>query len=415
LNVLESNKVLAVRDADDIRDAIAAANAGKTTLAIRGGGSKARIGGTAAAEAEIDLSALSGIVDYDPAELVLTANAATRLTDVAALLDGHGQMLGFEPMDYGPLFGANEGSATIGGTIAANCSGPRRFAGGAARDHFLGFEAVSGRGEIFKGGAKVVKNVTGYDLPKLLAGSWGSLAVLTRVTVRIIPQPRQVATLVLSGLSDRDAANAMAAAVGSTTAVTGAAHVPAALAAALPIAALSDRRSALTLLRIEAYTSSVAPQSRALAAPLAAYGATSILAEADTRLLWSHLRDVRLFAADTRPLWRISVPPMAGAAVAEALAPLGAEYYYDWAGGLVWLTVPEMPDAGAERIRAAVAKAQGYAVLIRAPAAVRAHIPTFAPATGPLRELTERVKTAFDPAGVLNPGRFFSTGAAGGL
>jgi glycolate oxidase FAD binding subunit len=415
LNVPDSATILAVRDAADIRDAIAAANGNKTTLAIRAGGSKARIGATTEAETEIELSALRGIIDYDPAELVLTAAAATPLAEIEALVEGHGQMLGFEPMDYGPLFGSNEGSATIGGTIAANCSGPRRFAGGAARDHFLGFEAVSGRGEIFKGGAKVVKNVTGYDLPKLMAGSWGTLAVLTHVTVRIVPRPRQIATLVLAGLSDRKAAAAMASAIGATTAITGAAHIPAALAATLPIAALSAHRSALTLLRVEAYSSSVAPHSKALAAPLATYGTPFMLEDPDTRLLWSYLRDVRLFAADPRPLWRISVAPMAGAAVTEALAPHGAEWFYDWAGGLVWLVAPQMPDAGAELVRAAAAKAQGYAVLIRAPASIRADVPAFTPATGALRDLAERVKTAFDPMRVLNPGRLFAAGTAGSL
>jgi glycolate oxidase FAD binding subunit len=268
---------------------------------------------------------------------------------------------------------------------------------------------VSGFGESFKTGGKVVKNVTGYDLPKLLAGSWGSLAILTNVTVRVVPKPRGVATLVLAGLSDREAARVMAKAVGATTAITGAAHVPAVPAAALPGSALPAGTS-LTLLRIEAASSSVAPHESALAAQLAPHTIAAQLDAPQSRLLWAHLRDVRLFAADTRPVWRISVAPMRGADVAEALSPLGAEWFYDWAGGLVWLAMPESPDAGARLVRAAAAKAQGHAILIRADAKIRAEVAAFPPETAALAQLTERVKIAFDPRGVLNPGRFLSSG-----
>ncbi len=414
MNVIETPTVLEVRDVEDIREAVAAANGGRTKIAVRGGGSKSAIGHPVEAATEIVLTKLCGNIDYEPAELVLTAAAGTSLDDIEALLDRNGQMLAFEPMDFGPLFGSAERCGTIGGTIAANYSGPRRFAAGAARDHFLGFEAVSGRGEIFKGGGKVVKNVTGYDLPKLIAGSWGSLAILTRVTVRVTPRPRSSATLVLTGLCDRDAAMAMAKAVGSSTAVTGAAHLPAAPAAAVPIAALAAAGTSVTLLRVEALCSSVKPHTNALAKQLQPYGTAFLVDEVETPVLWRSLRDVRPFAADTRPLWRISVPPMNGWAVAEAvveaLAPLQAEWFYDWAGGLVWLTLPETADAGASLVRAAAAKSKGYATLVRAPASVRAVIPSFEPQSGALGELSRRIKTAFDPAGVLNPGRFFPSG-----
>jgi glycolate oxidase FAD binding subunit len=412
--VTETTNALAIRDIVDIRDAIATANDRKTKIAVCGNGSKLAIVQPAAADTEISLKCFNKIEDYDPAELVLTADAGARLADIEALLESHGQMLGFEPMDYGPLFGAPAGNATIGGTIAANCSGPRRFAAGAARDHFLGFEAVSGRGEIFKGGAKVVKNVTGYDLPKLMAGSWGTLAILTRVTVKITPRPRNVATIVLTGLSDRDAAMAMAMAIGSTTAITGAVHLPAARTAAVPVASLAAAGTSVTLLRVEAFCSSVKPHVQALAKPLAPYGTPSLLDEPETRLLWRYLRDVQVFAGDMRQLWRISVAPMLGFNVTAALAPLGAEWFYDWGGGLVWLTLPSTEAAQADQVRAAVAKQGGHATLIRA-TAEQSNIPALAPETGALAMLSQRVKTAFDPAGVLNPCRFLTGGAGGSL
>jgi glycolate oxidase FAD binding subunit len=408
LNVTTSVAAVEIRDVAELRDIIVDANAGGTTMSVRGGGSKAAIGGPREASTDIMLSRLGGIIDYDPAELVLTAGAGTNLAEIESLIAQNNQMLGFEPMDYGPLFGTNEGSATIGGTIAASCSGPRRFAGGAARDHFIGFEAISGRGDMFKGGGKVVKNVTGYDLPKLLAGSWGSLAVLTRVTVRVVPRPRAVATLVMAGLSDREAVEIMSRAVGSTTAITGAAHLPAPRAAALPAAPAGGR--ALTLLRVEAATSSLAPHTNALAKKIAPHSVFAELDESQSQNLWSYLRDVRSFAADTRPLWRISVAPTEGPSVTEALTPYGAEYVYDWAGGLIWLVMPESADAGAERVRAAAIQARGYATLIRAGAEVRAAVPAFAPEPAALAHLSQRVKTAFDPRGVLNPGRFIGAG-----
>jgi glycolate oxidase FAD binding subunit len=414
--VIETSNALEIRDVADIRDAVAAANGAKTTIAVRGSGSKAAIFSPVAADTEITLTGLNKIEDYDPAELVLTADAGARLVDIAALLDGHGQMLGFEPMDYGPLFGGDAGRATIGGIIAANCSGPRRFAAGAARDHFLGFEAVSGRGEIFKGGAKVVKNVTGYDLPKLLAGSWGTLAILTQVTLKVTPCPRGVATLVLTGLSDRDAAMVMAKAIGSTTAITGAAHLPSTRVAALPVASLAAAGTALTLLRVESYTSSVEPHVKALTAPLLPHRIETSLDAVATQMLWSYLRDVRPFDDGRQPLWRISVAPMQGWSVTDILTPLGAQWFYDWAGGLIWLALPETADVrDAEAVRSAVAKAGGHAVLVRAPAPLRNAVPAFAQETGALAMLSQRVKTAFDPAGVLNPGRFLAGGPVGSL
>jgi glycolate oxidase FAD binding subunit len=410
----KSGASLEARDVEDIRDAVLAANSARTKIAVRGAGSKAAIGDPVAADSEIVLTRLAGAIDYEPAELVLTAPAGTRLAEIEALLESNGQMLGFEPMDYGPLFGMAKGRATIGGTIAVNCSGPRRFAGGAARDHFLGFEAVSGRGEIFKGGGKVVKNVTGYDLPKLMAGSWGSLAILTQVTIKVTPKPRNIATLILTGLSDREAAIAMSKAVGSSTAVTGAAHVPATCAAGLSAEALAGLGMSLTLLRVEALSAAIAPHNDALAKSLQPHGIAAVLDEAQSRDLWRSLRDVEVFANDTRPLWRISVAPMQGAAVtqtiAESLAPAQAEWVYDWAGGLVWLTLPAATDAGANLVRAAAAKSHGHATLIRAPASLPDGIPRFEPQPAALSELSRRIKTAFDPAGVLNPGRFFLSG-----
>src|SRR5579872_2825251 len=194
------------RDAAEVEQAIQWALAEEKTLEIIGRGSKRAIGRAAQWDATLDLSDLSGITLYEPAELVLSAKAGTALVEIETLLAENSQELAFEPLDYGPLLGVPPGAATIGGVIAANLSGPRRVKAGAARDHFLGVTAVSGRGETFKSGGRVVKNVTGYDLCKLLAGSWGTLAAMTEVTVKTLPRAEAEETVLVCGLVDAAAA-----------------------------------------------------------------------------------------------------------------------------------------------------------------------------------------------------------------
>src|SRR5687767_3416806 len=218
-------------NADEVRDVVAWAAAEERPLEIIGHGSKRGVGRPVQAEHTLDLSGLAGITLYEPEELVLSACAGTPLREIELLLKQRGQMLAFEPMDFGPLFGRARGRGTIGGVLAANASGPRRLKAGAARDHVLGIHAVSGRGEAFKSGGRVVKNVTGYDLSKGLAGSWGTLAVVTDVTFKVLPRPEAVATLVIAGLDDARAVTTLCEAMGTPWEISGAAHLPEAVVA----------------------------------------------------------------------------------------------------------------------------------------------------------------------------------------
>lgn len=388
-------------DIDDVQETILLANERGTTLDIVGGGSKTGVGRPETADAPLDMSRFCSVIDYDPAELVLTAGAGTPLAQIEALLAANGQMLGFEPMDHGPIFGAAPGRATLGGVLAANAAGPRRLSAGAARDHFLGLKGVTGRGDVFRAGGQVVKNVTGYDLPKLLAGSWGTLAALTEVTLKVLPRPRTSATVLVSGLDDRQACAAMSQAVGSPAPVTGAAHLPANVADGLGFA------RPVTALRLEGVAPSVSAGVEALRGLLKDQGAIEVLDPAETAALWLRLRDAAPFAAQAWPLWRISTPPMEGWRVLQALAPLGAEGYYDWAGGLIWLTLPDRLDADAPAVRAALAApgGGGHATLVRAPSPTRSLVPIFQPQPPGLAALSARVKASFDPKAVLTPGR----------
>ena len=399
------------RDEADVAAAIQWAVAEGKSLEIIGHGSKRGIGRAAQWDLTLDLSALSGVTLYEPEELVLSARAGTPLAEIAALLADHGQELAFEPMDYGPLLGRPAAQATLGGVVATNSCGPRRLKAGAARDHFLGVSAASGRGERFKSGGRVVKNVTGYDLCKLLAGSWGTLAAMTEITVKVLPRAETTATLVCYGLSDAAAVKAMAAATGSSAEVSGAAHVPAAIAAEL--AQAPGNRGALTAFRLEGVPPSVAQRGRTLSAALADFGEPQCIGDEGSRALWQAIRDVTPFAAPeaaSRPLWRVSTVPMKGPQIAAQItaACAAAQVIYDWAGGLMWIMLAESGDAGAAAVRRAIRAAGGHATLVRAPASVRASVDVFEPQDTALAALTRRVKASFDPQRVLGPGRMYA-------
>ena len=395
------------RDAKEVEDAVRWALGNDKALELAGQGSKRLIGRPSQTDLTLDLSGLTGVTLYEPEELVLSARAGTPLAEIEALLEENNQQLAFEPMDYGPLFGGEAGRGTIGGAIAANLSGPRRIKAGAARDHFLGVTAVTGRAETIKSGGRVVKNVTGYDMCKLLAGSWGTLAAMTDITIKVLPKPETEATVLVSGLDDKRACAAMAAAMGSSCDVSGAAHLPDHVASyfeGLP------SPEAATALRLEGVAPSVARRKETLAALLQPFGPLALLDEKESRALWRSVRQVKPFAAEAaraRPLWRISTAPARGHELVDLITP-AAQMFYDWAGGLVWVAMPFAHEPDAASVRGAVGKLGGHATLVRAPASVRAALDVFEPQERALAGVTKRVKEGFDPKGVLNPGRMWA-------
>jgi glycolate oxidase FAD binding subunit len=381
-------------------DTVAWAMSTKTPLELVGRGSKRALGRPVQSAHLLDVGALSGIASYEPAELVLTAAAGTPLAEIEAALAACDQHLAFEPPDYALLLGGAPGGQSVGGIVASNFAGPRRLSAGAVRDHLLGFAGVSGRGEAFKSGGKVVKNVTGYDLSKLVCGSWGTLAVLTEVTFKVLPRPEATVTMLLRGLGADRAVEAMSRALGSAHEVSAAAWVPESLLDTTGIA----NSGSVTALRLEGPPPSVEFRAEALTRLFGT--AERIEGDASARF-WRAIRDAEPFAADPSTLvWKISVPPNAGAAIVAAYPQ--APSLLDWGGGLVWLALPPSPDAGAVRLRALVAAHGGHATLIRADTATRAAVPVFEPQPGPLGDLGRRVKQAFDPEGILNPGRIYA-------
>jgi glycolate oxidase FAD binding subunit len=386
---------------DELRDAVAVALAAEEPVEIVGGGSKRGLGRPLQTPHLLDLSRLAGIREYEPSELVLTAGGATPLAEIERALAEHGQMLAFEPPDWRGLLGG-EGKATLGGVLACNLAGPRRIKAGAARDHFLGFRGVSGRGEAFKAGGKVVKNVTGYDLCKLMAGSYGTLAALEEVTVKVLPRPESVATVLFSGVGPAAAVRLMNAALGSPHEVSGAAYLPAGSGAVPPRA---------VALRVEGPTPSVAFRRDALAREYAVVAPAEFLAGAESAALWRAVGDASPLAGlGEQAVWRISVAPARGAELAEAIArQLDTVWFLDWGGGLLWVAVPEADDGGAAAIRNAIRGAEGrdtgHGTLVKASPALRRAVEVFEPQPPGLAALSRRVKEAFDPRHILNPGR----------
>jgi glycolate oxidase FAD binding subunit len=378
---------------------VAEAAAKRTPLAVGGSGTKAAIGRPAQTEATLSSSGLTGVTLYEPAELVIAARAGTPISEVVRRLADKGQELPFEPADYRELLGTT-GEPTIGAIAAANISGPRRIMAGAARDSLIGVRFVNGRGEAIKSGGRVMKNVTGLDLVKLMAGSWGTLGFLTEVTFKVLPRSERTATLALLGLSDAQAVEALCAAAASPFEVTGAAHLPAAI----------DGAAARTLIRIEGFSVSVDYRLGELKRLLKRFGSAEVTEGEPAAALWRSIRDATPMAQSRdNAVWRISTAPTAGPAVTAAIArSLEARWFYDWSGGLIWLATGASGDAGAAAIRAALRGHGGHATLIRAPAEVRAAVDVFEPLAEPLMRITRDIKTAFDPAGVLNPGRMYA-------
>ena len=401
-------ETLKPRSAEDVESAVREALARSQPLEIAAHGSKRAIGHASATNARLDCSALDAVVSYEPQELVLTVQPGAPLQQVQAQLAQARQEFAFEPMDPSALLGVAGGTGTVGGMIASGLAGPRRVKAGGVRDHLLGLHGVSGFGDRFKAGGKVVKNVTGYDLCKLIAGSFGTLAVMTEVTLKVMPKAETETTLMIVGLDAAAAGRAMTAALGSPYDVSAAAHLPSSSLRAAPDGL--PQAEAATLIRLEGIEASVAHRAGSLTALLAPFGRPERLAEDVSAQAWRTIRDVAPFAAHGPlgqwPVWRIVCPPASGPALGQALArETGGEVLCDWAGGLVWLAVPPSPDGFARAVRLQAEACGGHAMLLRAGVALRAAIDVFHPLPAGLAALNARIKAAFDPQDIFNRGR----------
>jgi len=360
----EAELSAAVRDADG-------------PLWIEGGGTRGP--GPMTNGTRLSTAGLSGITLYEPGALTLVARAGTPLAEVETTLAAENQRLAFEPMDHRVLLGT-KGEPTIGGVVAANVSGPRRIQAGACRDSLIGVRFVDGRGDIVKNGGRVMKNVTGYDLVKLMAGSFGTLGVLSEVGFKVLPKTAVQATVVVGGLDVAAGIAVLSRALGSSFEVSGAAY-----------------RDGRAMLRIEGFANSVAYRAERLQGLLASFGAVTVNTEGVVQT-WRDICNAAVFAGTDHDVWRISVKPGDGAAVAARLA--GADLLFDWGGGLVWAGVAPGND-----LRGRLAGIAGHATLVRAARDTHAALGTFHPEPAGVAALSAGLRAQFDPRGILNPGR----------
>lgn len=373
--------------------AIAAAAAAGEPLAIEGRGTKRALLRPVQAARTLSLRNLTGITLYKPQELIFAAWAGTPLPEVEAALAEHGQHVIAEPPDLSAMFGATE-AATLGGLVATNLSGPRRITAGAMRDHVMGIRAVNGLGEVFRSGGRVLKNVTGLDLCKLLTGSHGTLGVMTEITLKVLPAPPSTGTVAVRVADLEAGVRVLSAGLGSPFGVSGAAVLP------------GD--APLAILRLEDFAESVAYRSGRLQDALAGLGEVTLIEDAESRALWARVRDAEpLGATPEEAIWRVSVQPTAGPGVVAAAGL--AKALLDWGGGLVWLAGPATAEAHA-RVVAAATAAGGSFTLFRAPEPLRAAVDVLPPEPPVLAAIGRRVKAVMDPKGVLNPGRMRAAG-----
>lgn len=397
--------VLAPPEEVAIAAAVAEAGAAREPLLIAGNGTKSAMLRPVQAARSLSTRNHAGITLYSPNELIISARAGTPLAEIEATLAEHGQHIIGEPPDLSSVFGVAQ-PQTVGGVIATNLSGPRRVAWGAMRDHVLGIRAVTGRGEVIRSGGRVLKNVTGLDLCKLLTGSHGTLGVITEVTLKVLPAPEAVGTVVLPGLDAVAGVAALSAALGSPFGVSAAAWLPAEAAARIP--ALAGLGRSVALARIEDFASSVAYRTARLREVLNHAG-SEILDDATSRAVWRAVRDLApLAASGGDAVWRVSVRPSAGPAVLSAVTDeFGANGFLDWGGGLVWIAGPGTAAAHAS-VEAAARAAGGTWMLMRAAEPLRVAVHVIPPQPEPLARITRRVKAALDPHGILNPGRMYA-------
>ena len=376
-------------------------------LEINGSKSKNKIGRNFQAEKTLDLTSYSGIIDYKPEELYIKVKAGTPINSIIEELDKHDQQLAFEPVDFGFLFNGKSNNGTIGGVISCNFAGPRRFKVGSARDHLLGFQGINGKGDIIKSGGTVVKNVTGYDLCKLISGSFGTLSVLTELSVKVLPKPQSSKTLIINNPHIKKAIEYLGIALSSSSDPSGGVFYPEQFDQSFTFNDLTHK-GALTAIRIEGPSNSVDHRIKNLSAELGLLeNEYSILESVQTKIFWNKTKNLEIFSNSKKNLLRIVVPISETLSVLQKMKPYEINYFLDWGGSLIWVELEKISLKILREIKDIMQQHSGYFTIIKVEDDLKASADIFT--IDPIKyKISEKIKKSFDPKRIFNPGKMYS-------
>jgi len=384
-------------------------------IEIIGSGSKRKIGKKLQCTKTLNLSKLNGIIEYLPEELYIRVKAGTLIKKIEEELKKNKQQLAFEPIDFGYLLNGKSDYGTAAGQVACNISGPRRFKVGSVRDHVLGFRGVNGRGEIIKSGGVVVKNVTGYDLCKLICGSYGTLVALTEITFKVLPSPEESKTLVIHNQKLEFAANFLDQAISSSNDISGAIFLPKEPEVSGCVMniektfKLNDLKheGSITAIRIEGSRNSINQRFKNLIKGLKIINFDLSTLEAyQSEIFWNKVKSLEFFSNSKNSILRIVIPPSECVKLVYQFSNK-YKYYLDWGGALMWMEAFELSEEMFESIRKKVVKLGGYVTMIKN-SDYLPYVDDVFTINRDRFNISQNIKKSFDPKGILNSGKMYT-------
>ena len=392
---------------NDLQEAIKYCYKKDLPIEIIGLGTKNEIGKKFQSAKTLDMSNLSGIVDYKPEELYITVKAGTPIKIIVDELKKNNQHLAFEPTNFSEIFEKNSNEGTIGGTLSCNFSGSRRFKVGSGRDHILGFKGYNGKGEKIKSGGTVVKNVTGYDLSKLVTGSFGTLLVLSEITLKVLPLQTDIKTIIISGLALEHSLGVMGSAIGSSNDPSGAVFYPQNLRSNFVFNDLTHHGS-ITAIRVEGTKISTEQRINNLIKDLSLLDKNiTVLDSAQSEIFWEDTRALKVFSKNNKSILRAVVPPSEANNLINRLKTFHPNYFIDWGGSLIWLELDYLSNQKIEQIRKRVLDTSGYLTVIKSPSNIKSALEIFT--IDPIKfRISQNLKKSFDPKRIFNPGKMYT-------
>ena len=379
----------------------------QTPIEISGNNSKP-IGRLIQCSKSLQFKNFNGIVEYLPEELYIKVKSGTSLALIEAELDKKNQELAFEPSDMGFLYSGKSNKGSVGGAVACNLSGSRRFRAGALRDHILGFCGVNGKGEIIKSGGTVVKNVTGYDVSKLITGSYGTLVALTEIVLKVQPKNEESQTLLINNINLKMALNVFSKAMHTSVEISGACFYPAKISKFFKLNDL-DTNTSITAIRLEGPKISVSERVNTLKKLFSDYKTTiSVLENYQSRIFWQNTTDLQFFNNSKNVVAKIILPPLNADQLMNKFENEELKYVVDWAGNLIWVELPENDSVLLKHLRTEILKLSGHMTIIKAPNHVRIREDFLTTVDENIKVLSLKIKESFDPKKILNPGKMYS-------